>query len=87
MLFACKNGEHHSFTSIYFIPQLTANIVSVGQLDEVRYKINIDARVMRIQEHRGRLLAKVAREENRLYMLDIKLARPVCLAARGEESA
>jgi hypothetical protein len=32
--FICKNSEHHRFEGVYFIPQLAANIVSVGHLDE-----------------------------------------------------
>jgi hypothetical protein len=42
------------------------NIVSVGQLDEMGYKIDIDTSVMKIQEPSGLLLAKVKREVNRL---------------------
>jgi hypothetical protein len=34
ILFQCKNGEHHAFVGVYFIPRLTTNIISVGQLDE-----------------------------------------------------
>jgi hypothetical protein len=39
--FLCKNGERRSFAGVYFIPRLTANTVSVGQLDEVGYDIHI----------------------------------------------
>jgi hypothetical protein len=34
VLFSLKNGEHRSFTGVYYLPQLTANIISFGQLDE-----------------------------------------------------
>jgi hypothetical protein len=44
--------------------------VSVGQLDEIGYKIDID--MMKIQEPGGVLLAKVKWEENRLYLLHLK---------------
>jgi len=37
ILFACKNGEHRTLTNTYFIPRLTTNIISVGQLDEVGF--------------------------------------------------
>lgn len=30
VLFACKNGEHHTFSGVYFIPKLTTNIVRMG---------------------------------------------------------
>jgi hypothetical protein len=34
VLFECKNGEHCTLSNTFFIPHLTANIVSYGQLDE-----------------------------------------------------
>jgi hypothetical protein len=47
-MFMCKNDESQSFDGEYFIPHLMTNIVSVGQLDEIGYKIDIDAAVMKI---------------------------------------
>jgi hypothetical protein len=41
ILFLCKNGEHQSFDDVYYIPWLTTNIVSVGQLNEMSYDIHI----------------------------------------------
>jgi hypothetical protein len=34
ILFTCNNGEHRTLINTYYIPQLTTNIVSCGQLDE-----------------------------------------------------
>ena len=42
ILFTCKTGEHCTLAGIYYIPWLTASIVSLGQLDEDDYKIDID---------------------------------------------
>jgi hypothetical protein len=48
----------------------------------------IDDGVLRIWERSsGRLLAKVRRGANRLYVLHMKTAQPVCLAARRDEEA
>jgi hypothetical protein len=47
-MFMCKNDESQSFDGEYFIPHLMTNIVSVGQLDEIGYKIDIDTAVMKI---------------------------------------
>jgi hypothetical protein len=79
----CKNGESRSFDGVYFIPRLTTNIVSVGQLDEIGYKIDIDTGKMKIREPGGVLLAKVKREVNCLYLLHLKFAQPTCLVVRG----
>jgi hypothetical protein len=48
VMFTCKNGESRSFDGVYFIPHLTTNIMSVGQLDEIGYKIDIDTSMMKI---------------------------------------
>jgi hypothetical protein len=74
VMFTCKNGESRSFDGVYFIPHLTTNIMSVGQLDEIGYKIDIDTSMMKIREPGGVLLAKVKQEVNRLYLLHLKFA-------------
>jgi hypothetical protein len=77
VVFVCKNDESRSFDEVYFIPHLTTNIVSIGQLNEIGYKIDIDTGVMKIQEPGGVLLVKVKREENRLYLLHPKFMQPM----------
>jgi hypothetical protein len=57
VLFMCKNGEHHMFTGVYYIPRLTMNIISVGQLNETGYDIRIKEGVMSLREPSGCLLA------------------------------
>jgi hypothetical protein len=85
VMFVCKNGESWPFDGVYFIPRLMINIVSVGQLDEIGYKINIDTGVMKILEPGGVLLMNVKKEENRLYLLHLKFAQPTCLAVCGRD--
>jgi transposase InsO family protein len=87
ILFQCKNGEHRALANTYFIPRLNTNIISVGQLDENGFKIQIEDGVMRVHDEDRRLLAKIHRSAGRLYVLDINLARPVCLAAHAGEDA
>jgi hypothetical protein len=89
VVFMCKNNESRSFDGVYFIPGLMTNIVSVGQLDEIGYKINIDTCMMKIREPGGMLLVKAKREANRLYLLHLKFTQLICLAVhgRGDEVA
>jgi hypothetical protein len=86
VLFSCMNGEHHAFTGVYFIPKVTTNIISVGQLDEIGFQTIIEGGVMKIRDVEHRLLVKVLQPTNRLYVLDVELASPVCLAAKWSES-
>jgi hypothetical protein len=46
--------------------------------------VEIKNRVMRIWD---RLLTKVTRGTNRLYVLNVQLAQPLCLAARWDDEA
>jgi hypothetical protein len=66
------------FEGVYFIPKLTDNIVSVGQLDLDGYQVLIGG---------GKLLAWVDRMTNRLYLLTMKLSTEECLAAREDGEA
>jgi hypothetical protein len=72
---------------VYFIPKLTATIISVGQLDEYGYEIQIKNGLMLLRDEDQRLLARVPRNTGRLYRLELKIARLVCLAARTGEDA
>jgi hypothetical protein len=59
----------------------------VGQLDEIGFQTVVDGGVMKIKDVERRLLAKVPRSSNCLYVLEVELGTPVCLAIRGSESA
>jgi hypothetical protein len=87
VLFTCKNGEHQSLPNVYYLPRLTANIISVGQLDEGGYQVLVRHGVMRIRDEERRLLARILRSPGRLYVLDVNIARLVCLAARSDDAA
>ncbi|XP_066354278.1 uncharacterized protein [Miscanthus floridulus] len=87
VLLSCKNDEHRAIANVYYLPHLTANIISVGQLDETRYQVVIEDGVMRVRDEERRLLAKIHRNPGQLYVLDIDIAWPVCLAAHGDEEA
>jgi hypothetical protein len=73
---------------VYFIPRLRSNIVSLGQLDEAGCDVHISGGVLRLRDRQNRLLAtRVPRARNRLYVVALQIAQPVCLAARHGEDA
>ena len=82
VLFALRSGEHRRLDGVYFIPRLTTNIVSLGQMDENGFKISIEEGILRIFDLQRLLLAKVHRSPSRLYYLDMTIATPVCFTAR-----
>jgi len=48
VLFRCKDGEHQALEGVYHIPRCTANIVSLGQHDEEKFKWSCEDGVLKI---------------------------------------
>lgn len=69
-------------THVYYIPRLKSNIVSFGQLDEIGCKITVEGGNLSIFDRDRKLLAKVQRSSDRLYMLSLELTEPVCLMSK-----
>jgi hypothetical protein len=87
ILIKCKTGGHKALTGVYYIPCLRANIVSLGQMEEVGYKIVLESGFLKLWNHAGTLAAKVKRGASRLYVLHLDVDRPVCLVAQGMSPA
>jgi hypothetical protein len=68
VVFIAKTSEHRLLTGVYYIPVLRNSIISLGQLDENRSRVEIENGVLPVWDHRRRLLVKVNRS-NRLYVL------------------
>jgi hypothetical protein len=82
VILAAESGERRLLTGVYYIPALGNSIISLGQLDESSSRVEIKDGVMRIWDHHRRLLAKLTRGINQLYVLNMQVAQPLCLAAR-----
>jgi hypothetical protein len=87
IIFGSRSGEHRVFTSIYYIPRLKTSILSVEQLDELGYEVNINADIMRIKDADRRLLDLILWSQNWLYVLIANIAQPVYYMAWEEEVA
>jgi hypothetical protein len=71
VIFAAEPGEHRLLTRVYYILTLRNSIISLGQLDESGLHVEIKDGVMTIWDRHHRLLAKVTRGTNRLYVLNV----------------
>lgn len=69
---------------VYYIPSLRSNIISLGQLAEEGYSVNIRGDYLWVREQQGSLLMKVKRSMNRLYKIIIYTRDVHCLMSRGE---
>jgi hypothetical protein len=71
VIFTAESGEHKLLTGVYYIPVLRNSIISLGQLNENGSRVEIKDEVMRIWDRHRRLIAKVTRGSNRLYVLNV----------------
>jgi hypothetical protein len=79
VVFTTKTGEHRLLTGVHYIPALRNFIISLGQLDENGSRVEIEHGVLRIWDRHLRLLAKVNKGTNSLYVLLVQVAQPMCL--------
>ncbi|KAJ0941493.1 putative RNA-directed DNA polymerase [Helianthus annuus] len=87
ILFKCKNGEQLVLPDVYFIPALNSNILSLGQMTEVGYEVNMRSDYLKMHDVNGRLMMKVQRSKNRMYKIALKTSQPVCLATKLDNEA
>jgi transposase InsO family protein len=87
VLFECQNGEHWILTEVYYIPRLRSNIISIGQLDEYGCKMLVEDGFMTLWDRARKVLARVKRSSNWLYVLNIKQSKPKCWLAKSMEDA
>jgi hypothetical protein len=87
VIFTAESAEHRLLTGVYYIPTLRNSIISLGQLDENGSRVEIKDGVMRIWDRHCRVIAKVTRGSNRLYVLNVQVAQPLCLAVRRDNKA
>lgn len=81
-----KNG-HKVLSEVYYIPKLRSSIISIGQLEEGGCKIEIENGYCEVYDVERSLLARAPRVKNRLYLLKMQLATPVCLVAKADDPA
>jgi hypothetical protein len=79
----CKTGEQRVWSKVYFVPNLHANIISLGQFQEEGMKVmSYDDRV-KIYEERGNLLTAVKRSKNQLYEIQLEV---VCASVEDTDA-
>jgi hypothetical protein len=83
--FTSKTGEQIKLVGVLYIPRLKNNIIYLGQLDERGCKVEINNGVLTVWDRRCRLLVKIHRSKNRLYILRSNVADGVCLRIRQGE--
>ncbi|KAL8094563.1 hypothetical protein AgCh_036190 [Apium graveolens] len=74
-----KKGEKKYINDVYYIPVLKNNIISLGQLVEKGYNIQMHDNSLIIRNQARELIANVEMSKNRLFTLDMQTNVQKCL--------
>ncbi|KAJ0532731.1 putative RNA-directed DNA polymerase [Helianthus annuus] len=87
LVFESRTGEHILIPDVYYIPALTSNILSLGQLTEEGYGVHMRGNTLKLYDEHEKLIMKINRSVNRLYRISLKVTKPICLGAHMDEEA
>ncbi|CAL1389348.1 unnamed protein product [Linum trigynum] len=81
ILIRLKNGSQQSISDVYYVPDMTSNILSLGQLMEKNYEVHMVNRQLELLNEKKQLLARVPMSRNRMFTLNIQTEMAKCLKA------
>jgi len=74
-----KDGRVGEIRDVYYVPELKSNILSIGQIVEKGNSIMIKNQVLYLKDKHDRLAARVEKEKNRMYKLELSILQKRCL--------
>ncbi|KAL4384578.1 hypothetical protein GQ457_15G010370 [Hibiscus cannabinus] len=74
-----KNGEKKYITDVYYVPAMKSNIISLGQLLEKGYEVQMKNRSLSLKNKNGELVVQVDMTRNRLFTIDIESGEVKCM--------
>ncbi|CAL2238396.1 unnamed protein product [Prunus armeniaca] len=82
-----KDNTVHIISSVFFVPSLKSNLLSLGQLHEKGYEIKITGGACQIHDQKRGLIAKAYMTTNRMFPLHIQSDGPTCYSAKVNDPA
>ncbi|KAL8143062.1 hypothetical protein V2J09_016094 [Rumex salicifolius] len=86
ILFRAKDGSYQVISNVYFVPNMTSNILCIGQLLEKGYDIHMkDYNKLFIRNQKGEFIAQVQMTKYKMFPMNIQcdIARPAMVINRG----
>ncbi|KAL4362751.1 hypothetical protein GQ457_04G006200 [Hibiscus cannabinus] len=74
-----KNGEKKYITDVYYVPAMKSNIISLGQLLEKGYEVQMKNQSLSLKNKNGELVVQVDMTQNRLFTIDIESGEVKCM--------
>lgn len=87
ILLNCKNKEQLVIVEVYYIPYLCNSILSLGQITEEGYGIEMKKYFLKMHDKYNRLLMMVQCSKNRLYKIVLHTTQPFCLHTKIDNIA
>lgn len=82
-----KEDSVHTISNVFFVPELRANLLSIGQLQEKGYEFVIKDGVCRIQDSKKGLIAQASMTTNRMFPLHLHNTTHSCFSAKVKDTA
>ena len=87
ILISSRNRSHRLIHDVYYVPKLKSNILSLGQLLEKGYEVNMKNCYLWLRDQSGNLIAKVYMSKNRMFLLNLKTIKVKCLKVDVRDEA
>ncbi|KAL5827882.1 hypothetical protein ACOSQ3_019733 [Xanthoceras sorbifolium] len=78
ILIRAKDGSHQLISNVYYVPNMTCNILSMGHMKDCS---------LFLRDGKGNLIAKVKMSKNRLFSLNIQNNVAKCLKAYYKDAS
>ncbi|GKC84695.1 hypothetical protein Tco_1140412 [Tanacetum coccineum] len=76
IIIECDDDKQRIIT-VYYIPDLKSNLLSLGQFTEIGCKVVMEDDELRLYDMNNKIFMKVARQRNRLYKANLRIAGAV----------
>jgi hypothetical protein len=81
----CINGRIHVITSVFYIPGLKTNLLSIGQIQQKNVTIVFKNDLCKLYHDEKGLLFETHMSTNRMYVLNATVVMPRCLKTSTQE--
>ena len=79
-----KDGRKATITGVLYVPSMTSNLISVGQLLAKGFNMKLENNQMKVYKNDGRLIMKAPLTENKKFMIELNTSDHKCLASTTE---
>ncbi|XP_014515482.1 uncharacterized protein LOC106773291 [Vigna radiata var. radiata] len=85
ILTSCKNGETAYMDDVLYVPTMKSNLLSLGQLLEKGYTMQMHQNVIDVFDKKKRLIIRAPKAKNRTFRVNLNAAAIQCLSSLNVE--